>query len=110
MFRANSMTAICKPKQIPKKGASMRLGSYSAIIKDGSVISQLYDSTSVSERHRHRYEVNPEYHDRLMQGGLFISGTSEDGRLAEFIEIPTHKYFGWLIQHVENLVRQVPRQ
>ena len=80
-------------KKVDKKGASMRLGSYTAYLKDGTNVRRLYGSPRVSERHRHRYEVNPDYHKILLENGLVFSGTSEDGRLVEFIELPWHKYF-----------------
>jgi len=77
------------------KGGTMRLGEYEAIIKEGSIIESLYDSTNVSERHRHRYEVNPDFHQVLREKGLVFSGVSPDGKLVEFIEIPKthHPYF-----------------
>ena len=71
----------------------MRLGAYDAVIKKGSKIYNLYKSEDVSERHRHRYEVNPEYHDILTEKGMIFSGSSQDGRLVEFIELPGHKFF-----------------
>ena len=80
-------------KEITKKGGTMRLGGYEAKLNEGSRISQLYNNTKASERHRHRYEVNPKYHKILEEKGLIISGKSPDGTLAEFIEIPEHKYF-----------------
>ena len=69
-------------------GGSMRLGSFPATLVAGSVVASAYGTTSVSERHRHRYEVNNAYRDRLQQAGLVISGTSPDGGLVEFVELP----------------------
>jgi CTP synthase len=80
-------------KNVDKKGGTMRLGAYKALIKPGTLAYELYNSEIVWERHRHRYEVNPEYHPMLTEKGLVISGASEDGRLAEFIEIKDHPYF-----------------
>jgi CTP synthase len=80
-------------KNIKEKGGTMRLGAYAAIVKKGSIISKLYKSSVISERHRHRYEVNPEYHKVLTDKGLVFSGMSKDGRLVEFIELPHLKYF-----------------
>ncbi|AEH06268.1 glutamine hydrolyzing CTP synthase [Methanothermococcus okinawensis] len=80
-------------REIEEKGGTMRLGAYPAILKEGTLIHSLYGRTDVYERHRHRYEVNPEYHDILKENGLVISGTSPDGKLAEFIELPNHPYF-----------------
>jgi len=71
----------------------MRLGAYPTILTENSLASELYGSINVSERHRHRYEVNPEYHEILKKNGLIISGMSPDGKLAEFIELENHKYF-----------------
>ena len=75
------------------KGKTMRLGSYKAILKEGSKVYSLYKSKEVYERHRHHYEVNPRYHNTLEDNGLSLSGLSEDGILAEFIEIKKHKFF-----------------
>ena len=74
-------------------GASMRLGSYPAILKQGTLIHRLYGKNKVHERHRHRYEVNPEYIDILEKNGLVFSGRSPDGILMEFMELPVHPYF-----------------
>jgi CTP synthase len=73
----------------------MRLGSYPAELLPGSVVAKAYGHTEVSERHRHRYEVNNAYRDRLEAAGLVISGTSPDSQLVEFIELPNdvHPYF-----------------
>ncbi len=83
-------------KEIVEKkryGGSMRLGNYEAILEGGSKVHQLYGKTNVTERHRHRYEVNPEYHEVLKSNGLVISGISPDGKLAEFVEIDAHPFF-----------------
>ena len=76
-------------------GHTMRLGSYPAILKENSLASRLYGTTNVTERHRHRYEVNINYKDRLENAGLTISGTSPDGELTEFVELDpeTHPYY-----------------
>ena len=74
-------------------GASMRLGSYPAILKKGTLIFDLYQKRTVHERHRHRYEVNPEYIEQIEKNGLIFSGKSPDGVLMEFMELPTHPYF-----------------
>src|SRR5918997_1135740 len=68
-------------------GGTMRLGAYPAALTPGSVVAEAYDSTDISERHRHRYEVNNAYRDKLAEAGLVFSGTSPDGRLVEFIEL-----------------------
>jgi CTP synthase len=69
-------------------GGTMRLGAYPAVLQPGSVVAQAYQSTEVSERHRHRYEVNNAYRDRIAESGLRFSGTSPDGHLVEFVEYP----------------------
>ncbi|RSM69762.1 CTP synthase, partial [Actinoplanes sp. ATCC 53533] len=76
-------------------GGTMRLGAYPAALAEGSVVAEAYESTEISERHRHRYEVNNAYRDRLAKAGLRFSGTSPDGRLVEFIELDreTHPFF-----------------
>lgn len=74
-------------------GGTMRLGSYGATLSAGSLASRVYGSASVSERHRHRYEVNIGYRDLLRECGLQISGTSPDGRLPEIVERPDHPWF-----------------
>ncbi len=80
-------------KNIEEKGGTMRLGAYEAVIKKGTIVNNLYQSLAASERHRHRYEVKPEYHNVLAENGLVFSGTSRDGKLVEFIELPHLKYF-----------------
>ncbi|MCW3819552.1 CTP synthase [Micromonospora sp. DR5-3] len=76
-------------------GGTMRLGAYPAKLAEGSLVAEAYGSTEVSERHRHRYEVNNAYRDQLTKAGLQISGTSPDGRLVEFIELDRklHPFF-----------------
>ncbi|MEU5914861.1 CTP synthase [Micromonospora sp. NPDC047527] len=76
-------------------GGTMRLGAYPATLTAGSIVAEAYGSTDISERHRHRYEVNNAYRDALTKAGLHISGTSPDGRLVEFIELDRslHPFF-----------------
>lgn len=74
-------------------GGTMRLGAYPASLQEGSVVAELYGTTSVSERHRHRYEVNNAYRDTITEGSdLVFSGTSPDGTLVEFVEYPKEKH------------------
>lgn len=80
-------------KNITEKGATMRLGAYKAIITPGSLVHKLYNSLEVFERHRHRYEVNPYYHEILQSSGMVFSGRSPDKKLIEFIELPQYKFF-----------------
>jgi len=76
-------------------GGTMRLGTYPATLVEGSVIAGAYGSTLVNERHRHRYEVNNAYRNQLEEAGLRFSGTSPDGSLVEFVELPAdvHPYY-----------------
>ncbi len=76
-------------------GGTMRLGAYEAVLTPGSVVAEAYGSTRVSERHRHRYEVNNAYRDKLEEAGLVISGVSPDTSLVEFVELPrdVHPYY-----------------
>jgi CTP synthase len=76
-------------------GGTMRLGAYPAWIKPGTVAYGAYKQAQISERHRHRYEVNPEFIERLTAKGLVFSGTSPDGRLMEIAELPKaiHPFF-----------------
>jgi CTP synthase len=80
-------------REIEDKGGTMRLGAYKALMGEGTLAKSLYGKKEASERHRHRYEVNPEYHDILKENGMVFSGISPDNRLVEFIELPDHKYF-----------------
>jgi len=74
-------------------GGTMRLGAYPAVLARGSRAADIYDSTSISERHRHRYEVNTGYKDRLEQHGMRFAGMSPDGLLPEMIEYQDHPWF-----------------
>jgi len=84
-------------------GGTMRLGGYPASLQPGSVVARAYGATEVRERHRHRYEVNNAYRDKLVAAGLVISGTSPDGNLIEFVELPagTHPFFVGTQSHPE---------
>jgi CTP synthase len=84
-------------------GGSMRLGAYTAVLRKGSIVASLYGSLTVSERHRHRYEVNNEYVEQLKKSGLVFSGTSPDGDLMEYIELPksVHPFFVGTQAHPE---------
>jgi len=74
-------------------GGTMRLGGQKCLIKKSSLSHKLYKKLTITERHRHRYEVNPEYKNQLIAGGMDIVGTSLDGNLAEMIEIKKHPWF-----------------
>jgi CTP synthase len=88
-------------------GGTMRLGLYPAKLLDGSVVRAAYGAPYVDERHRHRYEVNNAYRRELEDAGLVISGTSPDGRLVEFVELPAsvHPFFVGTQAHPEFLSR-----
>ncbi|MEZ5211247.1 MULTISPECIES: CTP synthase [unclassified Gordonia (in: high G+C Gram-positive bacteria)] len=73
-------------------GGTMRLGSYPAVLAPGSVVARAYGGTEVTERHRHRFEVNNAYRDKIAESGLVFSGTSPDGHLVEFVEYPRDKH------------------
>ena len=75
------------------KGGTMRLGAYTAVLKEGSKVAQIYGATEIEERHRHRYEVDTKYRDRLEEKGLIFSGMSPDGRLPEIVEWQDHPWF-----------------
>src|SRR4029078_3580835 len=74
-------------------GGTMRLGAYDAVLARGSKVAAIYGTTRISERHRHRYEVNTRYRTRLEAAGLRFSGLSPDGLLPEIVEIPEHPWF-----------------
>ena len=84
-------------KQIRHKdgdlGGTMRLGAYEAVLKPGSKAAAVYGTEHISERHRHRYEVNIKYKEQLERAGMIISGTSPDGKLPEIVERPDHPWF-----------------
>ena len=80
-------------KNIESLGGNMRLGAYPALLKKGSLIYKLYGSEKIFERHRHRFEVNPDYIDVLQENGLLFSGVSPNRKLMEFLELPGHPYF-----------------
>jgi CTP synthase len=78
---------------VTDKGGTMRLGAYPCALGDGSRARAIYGVEQISERHRHRFEVNPAYVDVLRSKGMTFSGNSPDGKLVEMIELPTHPYF-----------------
>src|ERR1700693_6229518 len=88
-------------REIRNKGASMRLGTWPTKIAPGTLAEKIYANTEVTERHRHRYEFNMKYRDRMNAKGFVISGTSPDGTLAELIELRDHPYFVGCQYHPE---------
>jgi CTP synthase len=93
------MTEWVRGNQLEKRaaggdlGGTMRLGAYEAVLKPGSAVANVYGKTAISERHRHRYEVNINYKEQLEKQGLLFSGMSPDGILPEIVEIPDHPWF-----------------
>lgn len=96
-FDENSENAVIHimedQKGIDKKGGTMRLGAYPCILKDGTKAKEIYATDKISERHRHRYEYNNEFKERLENAGLICSGTSPDGSLVEIVEYNKHPFF-----------------
>ena len=82
-------------------GGTMRLGAYPAMLQPGSQVAKLYGAEVASERHRHRYEFNSRFRGKLEEAGLLCSGTSPDGRLVEFVELPGHPFFVGTQAHPE---------
>ena len=101
------MTEWMKGNELEKRGAqgdlggTMRLGAYDAALAEGSKVAQVYGATEISERHRHRYEVNMRYREQLEAAGLKFSGVSPDGLLPEIVEIPDHPWFIGVQYHPE---------
>jgi CTP synthase len=93
------MTEWMKGEELQKRqsngnlGGTMRLGAYDAVLAKGSKVAEIYGTTRISERHRHRYEVNTRYRNKLEAAGLRFSGLSPDGLLPEIVEIPDHPWF-----------------
>ena len=83
------------PEQIGVEdiGGTLRLGAYPCILDDTSKAYEMYGKKEISERHRHRYEVNNDYREKLTAHGMKLSGLSPDGRIVEMIEIPDHPWF-----------------
>ncbi len=96
-FQENADNAvIClmdSQMQVTNKGGTMRLGAYPAKLLEGSRAAEIYGTTEISERHRHRFEVNNEFRPQLEEHGMVVSGTSPDGQLVEMVELPDHPFF-----------------
>lgn len=88
-------------RTITDKGGTMRLGAWPGRLAEGSLAHQLYAAENISERHRHRYEFNNEYRDRLGAAGLQVTGTTPDGQLVEVIELPSHPWYVAVQYHPE---------
>ena len=78
---------------VTAKGGTMRLGRYPCVLAEGSRSRELYGAAEISERHRHRYEVNNDYRTALTDAGMRLCGMSPDGRIVEMLELPDHPYF-----------------
>ena len=74
-------------------GGTLRLGDYKAYLEGQTKITEIYEGDIANERHRHRYEINPDYHQILKENGLSLAGLSKDKKLIEFISLETHPYF-----------------
>lgn len=83
------------------KGGTMRLGAYPCKIKSGTMMEKAYGKNLIQERHRHRYEFNNQYRDEIEANGMFITGTSPDGRLVEAVEIPENTFYVGVQYHPE---------
>ncbi len=94
-------------KKIKEKGGTMRLGAYPCVIKEKTMAFAAYKATEISERHRHRYEVNNQYRETLEQHGMVLSGLSPDGHLVEMMELPDHPWFVGCQFHPELKSRAV---
>ena len=80
-------------RNLKNKGATMRLGAFPCVLTPGSLAAEVYGTTEISERHRHRYEFSNDFRDRLTAAGLILSGTSPDTKLVEMVELKDHPYF-----------------
>ena len=95
------ISLMAEQNEVVDLGGTMRLGAYPALLTEGSQIAELYGTTVVSERHRHRYEFNLRYREQYEAHGMRCSGISPDGRLVEFVELPGHPYFVGTQAHPE---------
>lgn len=101
------ISLLSEQQNVKQKGASMRLGAYDCTIEEGTLLERIYSSRHVSERHRHRYEVNPKYVNALEKCGIVFSGRSPDGSLVEAMENPNVDYFVAVQSHPEFKSRPV---
>jgi CTP synthase len=88
-------------REVEEKGGTMRLGAYPARLEPDTLVGQAYGTEVIYERHRHRFEFNPNYRSRMEEHGLVCSGSSPDGRLVEFIELPSHPFWVGTQAHPE---------
>jgi CTP synthase len=97
-------------KKIKRKGGTMRLGAYPCVLKPDTLAYRAYKLEKISERHRHRYEINNRFRPILEENGLVFSGLSPDGNLVEMIELPGHPWFLGTQFHPELKSRAVTGQ
>ena len=103
----NVIDMMEKQKKITNMGGTMRLGAYPAVLMKDSLAYKAYQSENISERHRHRYEVNNDFREKLAKEGMIFSGTSPDGLLVEIIELPNHPWFVGVQFHPELKSRAI---
>jgi CTP synthase len=103
----NVIDLMEEQRAIKDKGGTMRLGAYPALLKENTIAFKAYKSKEISERHRHRFEVNNKFRDVLEQNGLIMSGTSPDNSLVEIIEYPEHPWFVGVQFHPELKSRAI---
>lgn len=101
------ISLMADQKKVMKRGGSMRLGAYISKIEPGTKLAEIYNADEVSERHRHRYEVNNAYREKLAECGMVVSATSPDGVLVEAIELSDHPWFIGCQAHPEFQSRPV---
>jgi CTP synthase len=95
------ISLLAEQMDVTDLGGTMRLGAWPAMLDEGSQVAELYGTTVVSERHRHRYEFNARYREQFEAAGMRCSGNSPDGRLVEFVELPGHAFFVGTQAHPE---------
>ena len=92
-FDAEAAFPVVEQEDVEGKGGTMRLGAYPCKVEPGTKAFEAYGESIIYERHRHRYEVNNAFRERLVEAGLSVSGASPDGRLVEMVELPGHPWF-----------------
>jgi CTP synthase len=103
----NVIDLMDEQRKVKNKGGTMRLGAYPCTLKEGTISHQSYKGINISERHRHRYELNNKFKDMLEQKGMVMSGMSPDGKLVEIVELPDHPWFVGVQFHPELKSRAV---
>jgi len=109
-FKVNKFNVIDlmdEQRKVKNKGGTMRLGAYPCTLKEGTLSHQAYGEINISERHRHRYELNNKFRGMLEENGMVMSGMSPDGKLVEIVELPDHPWFVGVQFHPELKSRAV---